>query len=175
MTSPHGHVQPDEYVPSSRYSEFAFNDYETPVDRILLSDNPSSSNTTSAPQHTQGVGTLVYSHRHIDIQTTFSLSNNIMQTQTNQINATKLSNPPQSIAFASFHYNDVVSNHESRGLSEQALNHQSIIGQASYQKKKKSVCNLIMFLLQPLFFFNSLPFLYRSFEYLNFIFYRLFN
>jgi hypothetical protein len=97
-----------------------------------------------------------------------------MQTQTNEINATKLSNPPQSIAFASFHYNDVVSNHESRGLSEQALNHQSIIGQASYQKKK-SVCNLIMFLLQPLFFFNSLPFLYRSFEYLNFIFYRLFN
>ncbi|KAI9383363.1 hypothetical protein POPTR_013G071501v4 [Populus trichocarpa] len=63
MTSPHGHVQPDEYVPSSRYSEFAFNDYETPVDRILLSDNPSSSNTTSAPQHTQGVGTLC---RHCD-------------------------------------------------------------------------------------------------------------
>ena len=59
MTSPHGHVKPDEYVPSSQYSQFAFNDYETPVDRILPSDNPSSSNTASAPQHTKGVGTLV--------------------------------------------------------------------------------------------------------------------
>ncbi|KAJ6990373.1 hypothetical protein NC653_018806 [Populus alba x Populus x berolinensis] len=58
MTSPHGHVQPDEYVSSSPYSQFVLNDYETPVDRILLSDNPSSSNTPSAPQHTQGVGTL---------------------------------------------------------------------------------------------------------------------
>ena len=53
MTSSHRHVQPDEYVSSSQYSQFAFNDYETPVDRILLSDNPSSSNTTSTPQHTQ--------------------------------------------------------------------------------------------------------------------------
>ncbi|KAJ7003122.1 hypothetical protein NC653_008380 [Populus alba x Populus x berolinensis] len=50
MTSPHGHVQPDEYVPSSQYSQFAFNDYETPVDRILLSDNPSRI-TTVFPLH----------------------------------------------------------------------------------------------------------------------------
>ncbi|KAJ6948187.1 hypothetical protein NC651_002519 [Populus alba x Populus x berolinensis] len=49
MTSPRGHVQLDEYVTSSQYSQFAFNDYETPVDRILLSDNPSSSNTAFAP------------------------------------------------------------------------------------------------------------------------------
>ncbi|KAJ7013985.1 hypothetical protein NC653_003570 [Populus alba x Populus x berolinensis] len=61
MTSPHEHVQPDEYVPSSPYSQFVLNDYETPIGRILLSDNPSSSNTPSAPQHTQGVGTLVCS------------------------------------------------------------------------------------------------------------------
>ncbi|KAJ6946472.1 hypothetical protein NC651_001264 [Populus alba x Populus x berolinensis] len=137
MTSPRRHVQLDEYVSSSQYSQFAFNDYETPVDRILLSDNPSSSNTTSAPQHTQGVGTLVCSHQNIDIQTTFSLSNNTVQTQTNEINATKLFDPPQFSTFISFHCNDVISNHESQGLFEQALNHQSIIGQASYQKKKK--------------------------------------
>ncbi|KAJ6903873.1 hypothetical protein NC651_021137 [Populus alba x Populus x berolinensis] len=137
MTSPRRHVQLDEYVPSSQYSQLAFNDYETPVDRILLSDNPSSSNTASAPQHTQGVGTLVCSHQNIDIQTTFSLSNNTVQTQTNEINATKLFDPPQSSAFISFHCNDVISNHESQGLFEQALNHQSIIGQASYQKKRK--------------------------------------
>ncbi|XP_073266985.1 uncharacterized protein [Populus alba] len=59
MTSPDGHVQPDGYMPSSQSSQFVLNDYETPVHRILLSDNPSSSNTPSAPQHTQGVGTLV--------------------------------------------------------------------------------------------------------------------
>ncbi|KAJ6857272.1 hypothetical protein NC651_038849 [Populus alba x Populus x berolinensis] len=93
MTSPHGHVQPDEYVPSSPYSQFVLNDYKTPVDRILLSDNPSSSNTPSAPQHTQGVGTLVSSRQHIDIQTTFSLSSNIVQTESNEINAARLSNP----------------------------------------------------------------------------------
>ena len=93
MTSPRRHVQLDEYVPSSQYSQFAFNDYETPVDRILLSDNPSSSNTPSTPQHTQGVGTLVYSRQHIDIQTTFSLSSNIVQTGTNQISAARQSNP----------------------------------------------------------------------------------
>ncbi|KAJ6960216.1 hypothetical protein NC653_038299 [Populus alba x Populus x berolinensis] len=131
MTSPHGHVQPDENVPSSPYSQFVLNDYETPVDRILLSDNPSSSNTPSAPQHTQGVGTLVCSRQHIDIQTTFSLSSNIVQTESNEINAAKLSNPPQSTALASSHCN------ESEGFSEQTLNHQSTISQASYQKKKK--------------------------------------
>ncbi|KAJ6860875.1 hypothetical protein NC651_037067 [Populus alba x Populus x berolinensis] len=117
MTSPHGHVQPDEYVPSSPYSQFILNDYETPVDRILLSDNPSSSNTPSAPQHTQGVGTLVCSRQHIDIQTTFSLSSNIVQTESNEINAARLSNPTQSTALASFHYD------ESEELSEQTLNH----------------------------------------------------
>ncbi|KAJ7013821.1 hypothetical protein NC653_003451 [Populus alba x Populus x berolinensis] len=137
MASPHRHVQPDEYVPSFQFSQFAFNGYETPVDRILLSDNPSSLNTPSAPQHTQGIGTLVCLHRHIDIQTTLSFSNNIVKTETNEINATRLYNPPQSTALASFYCNDVVSNHESQGLSEQALNHQSTIGQTSYQKRKE--------------------------------------
>ncbi|KAJ6951656.1 hypothetical protein NC653_040948 [Populus alba x Populus x berolinensis] len=137
MASPHGHVQPDDYVPSSLYSQFLFNNYETPVDRILLSDNASSSNTPSAPQHTQGVGTLVCSRQHIDIQTAFSLSRNIVQTESNEINAASLSNPPQSAALASLHCDDIVSNHESEGFSEETLNHQSTIGQASYQKKKK--------------------------------------
>jgi hypothetical protein len=80
---------------------------------------------------------LVCSHQHIDIQTTTFLSNNIVQTQTNEINATKLSDPPQSGTFVLFHCNDVISNHESQGLFEQALNHQSTISQASYQKKRK--------------------------------------
>ena len=137
MTSPHGHVQPDEYVSSSPYSQFVLNDSETPVDRILLSDNPSSSNTPSAPQHTQGVGTLVCSRQHIDIQTTFSLSSNIVQTRTNQISAARQSNPPQSTALASFNCRDEVSSHESEGFSEQTVNHQSTISQASYQKKRK--------------------------------------
>ncbi|KAJ6987449.1 hypothetical protein NC653_020644 [Populus alba x Populus x berolinensis] len=131
MTSPHGHVQPNEYVPSSPYSQFVLNDYETPVDRILLSNNPSSSNTPSAPQHTQGVGTLVCSRQHIDIQTTFSLSSNIVQTESNEINAARLSNPPQSTALASFHCD------ESEEFSEQTLNHQSTISQALYQQKKR--------------------------------------
>ncbi|KAJ6876879.1 hypothetical protein NC651_029788 [Populus alba x Populus x berolinensis] len=96
---------------------------------ILLSDNPSSSNTPSAPQHTQRVGTLVCSRQHIDIQTTFSLSSNIVQTESNEINAARLSNHPQSTAIASFHCD------ESEGFSEQTLNHQSTISQASYQKK----------------------------------------
>ncbi|KAJ6861605.1 ATP-dependent DNA helicase [Populus alba x Populus x berolinensis] len=152
MTSPHEHVQPDEYVPSSPYSQFVLNDYETPVDRILLSDNPSSSNTPSAPQHTQGVGTLVCSRQHIDIQTTFSLSSNIVQTESNEINAARLSNPTQSTALASFHCD------ESEELSEQTLNHQSTISQASYQKKKAYViqsctfCSHLTFIYDCLFY-----------------------
>ncbi|KAJ7011603.1 hypothetical protein NC653_001885 [Populus alba x Populus x berolinensis] len=148
MTSPDGHVQPDAYTPSSQSSQFVLNGYETPVYRILLSDNPSSSNTPPTPQHTQGVGTLVCSRQHIDIQTTFSLSSNTVQTKTNEISATRLSNPSQSTALASFHCSDVVSSHESKGFSEQTVNHQSTISQASYQKKK-GVCNPIMYLLWP--------------------------
>ncbi|KAH8516944.1 hypothetical protein H0E87_005053 [Populus deltoides] len=123
MASPDGHVQPDQYIPSSQSSQFVLNDYETPVHRILLSDNPSSSNTPPAPQHTQGVGTLVCSRQHIDIETTFSLLSNIVQTESNDISATRLSNPPQSTALASFHCSDVVSSHESEGFSEQTLHH----------------------------------------------------
>jgi hypothetical protein len=137
MASPDGHVQPDQYIPSSQSSQFVLNDYETPVHRILLSDNPSSLNTPPAPQHTQGVGTLVCSRQHIDIETTFSLSSNIVQTESNDISAARLSNPPQSTALASFHCSHVVSSHESEGFSEQTVNHQSTISQASYQKKKR--------------------------------------
>ena len=151
MTSPHGHVQPDKYVPSSPYSQFVLNDYETPVDRILLSDNPSSSNTPSAPQHTQGVGTLVSSRQHIDIQTTFSLSSNIVQTESNEINAARLSNPTQSTALASFHCD------ESEELSEQTLNHQSTISQASYQEKKRRMLSshVPFVAISPLFMIAS--------------------
>ncbi|KAJ6946875.1 hypothetical protein NC651_001539 [Populus alba x Populus x berolinensis] len=156
MTSPHGHVQPDEYVPSSPYSQFVLNDYETPVDRILLSDNPSSSNTPSAPQHTQGVGTLVCSRQHIDIQTTFSLSSNIVQTESNEINAAKLSNPPQSTALASFHCN------ESEGFSEQTLNHQSTISQTSYQKKKAYVIQSCTFCIHFTCIYDCLFYIIRS-------------
>ncbi|XP_073265278.1 uncharacterized protein [Populus alba] len=74
MTSPHGHVQPNEYVPSSPYSQFVLNDYETPVDRILLSNNPSSS-------------------KYIICSTTYSRGWHFA----------RLSNPPQSTALASFH------------------------------------------------------------------------
>ena len=90
MTSPNKHFQPDAYTPSSQSSQFVLNDYETPVHRILLSDNPSSYNTPPAPQHTQGVGTLVCSRQHIDIQTSFSLSSNIVQTETNEISAASI-------------------------------------------------------------------------------------
>jgi hypothetical protein len=175
MASPDGHVQPDQYIPSSHSSQFVLNDYETPVHRILLSDNPSSSNTPPAPQHTQGVGTLVCSRQHIDIETTFSLSSNIVQTESNDISAARLSNPPQSTALASFHCSDVVSSHESEGFSEQTVNHQSTISQASYQKKKKTyVIQSCTFYGHFCFLCNYLFFIIPS-SILASFFFRLFN